>query len=327
MRQRFPEVLAWMQLAVLSVVILPCYTLSSSSASTAPLLSKVLVTGASGRTGQLVFEQLLNHPDYEPYALVRSEKSGKKLRKLVPKTDLNQIVVCDVASPSSMETLPSIVSQCEAMIICTSAVPSVSKRSLAMAFLKIPFRLIRGLKPVDFRSLKFVWKNGGHPEKVDYEGQVAQIDLAKRLNMKQVVIVSSMGGTDPSNFLNSVGKNADGSGNGDILLWKRKAEKYCIESGLDYCIIHPGGLIDTPPGQEDFVLDVDDKLIKETKRSISRADVASLCVAALSVGKGKKLAFDCITQERMENGEKRVRSTEQALEEFMKEAKVYDYAL
>ena len=38
-----------------------------------------------------------------------------------------------------------------------------------------------------------------------------------------------MGGTDPSNFLNTIGKNKDGSGNGDILLWKRKAEKYLVE--------------------------------------------------------------------------------------------------
>ena len=38
-----------------------------------------------------------------------------------------------------------------------------------------------------------------------------------------------MGGTDPNNFLNSIGKNKDGSGNGDMLLWKRKAEKYLVE--------------------------------------------------------------------------------------------------
>jgi len=40
---------------------------------------------------------------------------------------------------------------------------------------------------------------------------------------------SSMGGTDPDNFLNSIGKNSDGSGDGDILLWKRKAERYLAE--------------------------------------------------------------------------------------------------
>jgi hypothetical protein len=48
---------------------------------------------------------------------------------------------------------------------------------------------------------------------------------------------SSMGGTDPDNFLNKVGKNPDGSGNGDILLWKRKAERYLVNvSILSNCV-------------------------------------------------------------------------------------------
>jgi hypothetical protein len=82
---------------------------------------------------------------------------------------------------------------------------------------------------MDFRKLQFRWKHGGYPEKVDYHGQVAQIKLAKRLGMKHVVVVSSMGGTNPTNFLNSVGKDKNGDGDGDILLWKRKAEMYLIE--------------------------------------------------------------------------------------------------
>ena len=79
------------------------------------------------------------------------------------------------------------------------------------------------------RSLKFTWKAGQYPEMVDYLGQVAQIDLAKKIGVEHVIIVSSMGGTDPKNFLNSIGKKPDGTGNGDILLWKRKAEKYLIQ--------------------------------------------------------------------------------------------------
>jgi uncharacterized protein YbjT (DUF2867 family) len=43
-----------------------------------------------------------------------------------------------------------------------------------------------------------------------------------------------MGGTQPDNFLNTMG-------NGNILLWKRKAEEHLIASGIDYTIIHPGG--------------------------------------------------------------------------------------
>lgn len=76
-----------------------------------------------------------------------------------------------------------------------------------------------------------------------------------------------MGGTDKNNFLNTIG-------NGNILvsntcgavalpcslthvpvahcasqLWKRKAEKYLINSGLNYTIVHPGGLIDEEVGR------------------------------------------------------------------------------
>lgn len=152
--------------------------------------------------------------------------------------------------------------------------------------------------------------------------------MAKKIGIKHVVVVGSMGGTDPYNFLNAVGKNADGSGNGDILLWKRKAEKYLVDSGLDYTIIHPGGLRDTPGGQEEIVIDVDDKLLKNKNRSISRGDVAALCVAALSVGKGRKVAFDCVTKPREDESEAAsLPSAEEALEKFLQQNKVYNYAL
>ena len=285
-----------------------------------------MVTGASGRTGALVLERLLEHPHFEPRALVRSERSGKKLRKLT-KVDLDQIVVCDVTTlRESSGNVPHELDGCESMIICTSAVPAVSKLSLLKAVLKIPFNLLRGKKAMDFRSLRFVWKYKGYPELVDYQGQLAQIDLAKSLGVKQVVIVSSMGGTDPSNFLNAVGKNPDGSGNGDILLWKRKAERYLVQSGLDYTISHPGGLVDTPAGQQELVLDVDDKLMANNPRSISRGDVANLCLAALTVGKGRKVAFDCITRPPAEEGAS-VKSAEDALQSFVQEGKVYNYEL
>jgi uncharacterized protein YbjT (DUF2867 family) len=61
-----------------------------------------------------------------------------------------------------------------------------------------------------------------------------QIDAAKVAGVKQVVLVSSMGGTDPNHPLNKLG-------DGNILQWKRKAEQYLIASGIPYTIIHPGG--------------------------------------------------------------------------------------
>ena len=56
--------------------------------------------------------------------------------------------------------------------------------------------------------------------------------------------------------------------------------------------------MDSPGGKEEFVLDVDDKLYQGPNRStrIGREDLAELGVAALSVGKGQKVSFDCITR-------------------------------
>jgi NAD(P)H-binding len=335
-----------------------CLSALASSDLTSRTSRSVLVTGASGRTGQLVFSALLDDPRFEPKALVRSKKSAKKLMRQVPKTRLDQIIISDVTTllkktdeGDSKTTIPPGLNGVDSMVVCTSAVPTISKISLLKALFQAPFNLIRGKKAFDFRKLKFVWKYGCYPEIVDYHGQISQFELAKQLEMKEIVLVGSMGGTDPSNFLNSVGKNADGTGNGDILLWKRKAEKYLIESGLDYVIIHPGGLIDTQPGQEDYVLDVNDKLVNNKKRSISRADVANLCVAALALENAvncpspatttttssninynkrqqprtKQIAFDCVTQ--MPEEGKPVRTAEQALQEFLQQSKTYDYSL
>lgn len=56
--------------------------------------------------------------------------------------------------------------------------------------------------------------------KVDWIGAKALIDEAKKVGVKHFVYIGSMGGTQPDNFLNTIGKKADGTG-GDILLWKR----------------------------------------------------------------------------------------------------------
>lgn len=285
--------------------------------------NKVIVTGAAGRTGKLVFSILNKKCDSQTLGLVRTEKSAKKLMKDT-NCGLEQLVVCDVTSIG--DDIPKALEGTEAMVICTSAVPKISKISIAKAFLKIPINIFTpGKKFFNFRDLRFYYRPGQYPEKVDYEGQIAQIDLAKKLGISHVIVVSSMGGTDPKMFLNSIGKDKNGNGNGDILLWKRKAEKYLIESGLSYTIIHPGGLIDTPGSVENFILDVDDNLLKREKRSISRTDVANLCIAAIMVGKGKNVSFDCITNPVEEGG--KVKTAEEALTEFLAMGKTANYNL
>ena len=144
-----------------------------------------------------------------------------------------------------------------------------------------------------------------------------------QLNTFLMQIYRSMGGTNAYDFLNTIGKDKNGNGNGDILIYKRKAEKYLIESGLHYTIIHPGGLKDTPGGQLDLKLDVNDNLLKEEKRSISRCDVARLCVASLTAFNGQNASFDCINCDPAEGSTPK--SPEMAIKDFLKKGLIYDY--
>merc|ERR1739845_27270 len=100
----------------------------------------------------------------------------------------------------------------------------------------------------------------GTPEEVVYEGVKNIIQAAKTVGVKQVVLVGSMGGTQKDNFLNTIGKGRDGA-QGNVLVWKRRAEMELIRSGLNYAIIHPGGLIDEKGGERELVVGVNDEIL------------------------------------------------------------------
>jgi len=251
---------------------------------------KVMVTGAGGRTGKLVFEQLSNdYEDVEPLGLVRSAKSKNALLKKMKDSDLDEtkIITADVTAKD--KSLEAAMSGCDAIILCTSAVPKIKPWSIV----KVMFKKL--LRKEDVGRPEFSFPENGTPEEVDWLGAKAQIEAAKAAGVKHFVFVSSMGGTQPDNFLNTIGKVSDGTG-GDILLWKRKAEKFLVESGLDYTIIHPGGLIDEEPAKREIVVGLDDVLLKLKSRSIPRADVARVCCAALFDERAKNKSFDIATK-------------------------------
>lgn len=125
-----------------------------------------------------------------------------------------------------------------------------------------------------------VWgfEPGQEPEAIDWLGQRAQVDLALKHGLQQVVLVSSMGVTQADHPLNRMGKilvrmrwGTEDAQCGSVVLqrapkrsvpalrppravqlWKRFAEMYLIAhstSATAYTIVHPGGLIDQPGGQ------------------------------------------------------------------------------
>jgi hypothetical protein len=241
---------------------------------------KVVVTGAGGRTGQLVMKKLLSKGDVQAVGVVRSEASASKLKEYGASDD--QIVIGDILADNGKEMLSSAMEGSHRLVICTSAVPKIKPFSLIPVILAKIFRK-EGVRP------KFTFKEGQMPEQIDWIGQKLQVDVAKEKGVEKVVVVGSMGGTQKDNFLNTIG-------DGNILVWKRRAEAYLVNSGLNYTIIHPGGLKDDEGGQREILLNVDDKFIKDggKYRSIPRADVAELCVQALTLADMR--AIDCVAK-------------------------------
>mmetsp|Transcript_45589 Transcript_45589/g.49239 ORF Transcript_45589/g.49239 Transcript_45589/m.49239 type:complete len:351 (-) Transcript_45589:117-1169(-) len=243
-----------------------------STPSSSKKARNVLVTGAGGKTGRLVLQKLLSRglDKYVPMGLVRTQESKEGLEQEgVPGC---HITIGDITDANS---LAQAMEGKDAVIVCTSGTPAPTGDMNAEG------------RPI------FGYPNG-QPEQVDWIGQKNTIDAAKAKassHNTHVVVCSSMGGTDPDNMLNTLARNADGTG-GNILLWKRKAEKYLIDSGLTYTILHPGGLIDEEGGRRELVVGVDDSQAGTESRVIPRADVAELLVASLEHDSYQNRSFD-----------------------------------
>ena len=89
-------------------------------------------------------------------------------------------------------------------------------------------------------------------------------------------------------------------GGGNILIWKRRSERYLIQSGLHYTIIRAGGLLDSPGGQRKLLVSSDDAFLTATSdgspAAVPRADVAAVVVQALLLPEARDLAFDLINR-------------------------------
>ncbi|CAN0290128.1 unnamed protein product, partial [Discosporangium mesarthrocarpum] len=117
-------------------------------------VSRVLVTGAGGRTGGKVVESLLGQ-GVAMRGLVRSEKSKSKLEKLGLASE--DILIADVTDPP---TLATAMEGIDAVILCTSAVPKIYPFSIVKLLVKKLFRYINPGRP------NFYWCVNGEPETV-----------------------------------------------------------------------------------------------------------------------------------------------------------------
>ena len=228
---------------------------------------KVLVTGATGRTGSLVVKKLLQSENFKVVGFARSPAKAKELFDVT-----DEFYFGDIKSKSDLK---QALSGCQALVILTSAAPQMIT------------------PPQQGERPQFEYPSAGTPELIDYQGQKNQIDCAIEAGIEHIVVVGSMGGTNENHPLNMMG-------NGKILIWKRKAEEYLANSGLDYTIIRAGGLLDQPGGVRELLVgDNDEMLINPPDgiaTSIPRADVAETVVQALKHISARKKAFDLISK-------------------------------
>lgn len=263
------NILSFVEDLTMKTLLVVLFALSAHS-TFAMATRNVIVTGAAGKTGRIVLQKLLDRPGFQPTGVVRTDTSQAALQAEF--SSKATLVVADICDPKALQ---EVFENQAALIICTSATPA-------------PTGEFQGERPV------FGFPNG-QPEQVDWMGQKHQIDAAKAAGISHIVVCSSMGGTNPDNPLNKLGRDDNGKG-GNILLWKRKAEKYLIDSGITYTIVHPGGLLDEEGGKREIVVGVDDEQTETDNRSIPRADVAELLVRSLEFDSFKNRSFDARTK-------------------------------
>jgi uncharacterized protein YbjT (DUF2867 family) len=230
-------------------------------------VKKVLVTGATGRTGSLVLAKLRQLPqEFEAFGFARFESKVQQVFN-----SIDGFFFGDIKNKSDIEVA---IQGCKALVILTSAVPKL--KGIPQA----------GEKP------EFEFEPGEKPEQIDYWGQKYQIDAAIQAQVEHIILVGSTGSSRLDHPLNKMG-------DANILIWKRKAEEYLINSGIDYTIIRAGGLLDEPDGQRELIVGQNDTLSINPPQGIRpvipRADVAELVVQALREEKARNKAFDAIS--------------------------------
>jgi uncharacterized protein YbjT (DUF2867 family) len=114
---------------------------------------------------------------------------------------------------------------------------------------------------------------GNRPERVDYEGTVNLARAAKAAGVKRFVIITSSSSGQKRHFLNYIG--------GNVLIWKKRAEEALMGSGLEYVIVGPAAIDDSPGGLRPIRMFPRNKY--QRGMVINRDDLATVVIAAAAL--------------------------------------------
>ena len=263
----------------------------SATSNTPIKQQKVIITGASGSVGYLLFKKLLKKKNFIPIGLVRDQKGAKALEKLGASS--NQIAIGDIRDKDS---IVSLFKDANKVVMCTSAQP---KKKLSFKIKKALYSLIG--KEIKAETSDLYYSKNETPYLVDFIGQRNVIDLCLESKVDHVVLLGNMGGYRGSK-LNDIGRSPDDSPKeGNILKWKRASERYLMKRCLN-TIIHAAALTDAKAGTAEIVWDTDDSLLRTNFRKISKEDVAEVLLQALLWKEAKGRSIDIASRENSPNG-------------------------
>lgn len=243
------------------------------------------VAGASSSVGYIVFKKLLRKKQYNPIGIVRDIKGVEVLRNLG--ANESQIRICDVTVRSSLEGTFNGVDK---VVICISATPLRKFTFKVRSFFRKVFRRPQRSP----RSHEMYYSENERPYDVDYIGQKNIIDECVKAKVKHIVLLGNMGGYRGSR-LNDIGRIEGDPDvkNGNILKWKRAAERYLMKRSF-FTIVHAAQLTDDKGGEKEIIWDTDDRLTRTEFRRVSREDAAEVLVQSLgwkeSIGKSIDIA-------------------------------------
>jgi len=223
------------------------------------VVSKVAVSGATGRTGRYVVNELLKR-DVSVVAMVRDEDKAKEVfSDPLPKG--LEVLACDLTSEDAIN---SAVNGCDAAIWCATGFSDAPGDGIVDKLKKLVGIALAPRQSIDSVGIPALAKSFK--------------SASKETKCPKVVMLSSAGVTRPS--WNDE-KKARFPGSAEIpivrlnpfgiLDIKKESEEKLRQSGVDYCIVRPAGLNDDwPAGSRPVFTQGTWQLEESTERMLPR---------------------------------------------------------
>lgn len=246
--------------------------------ATSEVVQTVGVAGATGRTGRLVVEELLNR-NVQVVAMVRSMDKAKEVGLDEELNNLS-VVQCDLTSEKDIE---GTIKGCDSIIWCATGF-SDAKTGIIEKLKRLVGIALAPKQSIDSVGIPLIAKQ--------------MMDVTnKKKEYPQVVMLSSAGVTRPQW---DEAKKEKFRGAADIpivrlnpfgiLDVKAESEQKLRDTGVNYCIVRPCGLNDQWPSGSRPLISQGDVAVGR----INRKDVATILVDVLAAPEAVGKTFEVV---------------------------------